>query len=61
MNRQMIITGVVFVVVAAIAVALMKWVVYVPGVLPKLVIAVIVGLIAAAVAFFVTRKPAPAK
>ncbi len=61
MNRQMMITGIVFIVAGAITIALLKWVIYVPGVWPKLIIGLVVALVAGAIAFFVTRNPAAAK
>ena len=56
MNRNMIITAVVFLVSGAITVGVLKYIIYVPGVLPKLAIALVVALIAGGIAFFVTRN-----
>ncbi len=60
MNRQMMITGIVFVVAGAITLALLQYVLHVQGAVLKLIIGIVVALIAGAVAFFVTKPPTAA-
>jgi hypothetical protein len=56
MNRNMIITVVVFLVAGAITLGLLQFVLHVQGAVLKLAIGIVVALIAGGIAFFVTRE-----
>ncbi len=58
MNRQMIITGVAFLVGLAIALGLLQYVIQLHGAVLKLVISIVVGIIVGGIAFAVTRNTA---
>ncbi len=58
MDRRALTTAVVFVIVGAIALALMQFVLHVQGAVLKLVIGIVVGLIAAAIAYYFTKPTA---
>ncbi len=53
-----VIAGIVFVVAAAIVLVILQFVVHLQGPITKIAVGVVVGLIAAAIAFFVVKEPA---
>jgi membrane protein YdbS with pleckstrin-like domain len=55
MSRQTMITGAVFVIVGAIVLAVLQYVVHLQGAVLKLIIGVVIALIAAGIAFYVTK------
>ncbi len=56
MNRNMIITAVVFLVSGAITLGVLQYILRVQGAVLKLAIGVVIALIAGGIAFFVTRN-----
>jgi hypothetical protein len=56
MNRNMIITAVVFLVAGAITLGVLQFILHVQGAVLKLAIGVVIALIAGGIAFFATRN-----
>jgi membrane protein DedA with SNARE-associated domain len=56
MNRNMIITAVVFLVAGAVTLGVLQFILHVQGAVLKLAIGVVVALIAGGIAFWVTRE-----
>jgi hypothetical protein len=57
MDRQVITSAVIFLVVAAIVVVVSKYVVHVQGAVLKVALGIIIGAIVAGVAYMVVLKP----
>ncbi len=57
MNRRYMITGIAFIVVTAVVLALLQYVLRVQGAPTKLIIGIVVGLIGAGIAYMTAKEP----